>query len=563
VTPDASTLGKYRLVAELGEGGMAHVYLAVVQGPGGFAKLQVIKRIRSEIAEDPEFVTMFMDEARLAARLNHPNIVQTNEVGNDQGRLYIAMEYLDGQSFEAVLRRAAGSAGAGGLGIEGGMPLAYRLRVVIEMLAGLQHAHELADYDGQPLNVVHRDVSPHNVFVTYDGQIKLVDFGIAKAADGSLRTRTGVFKGKCAYMALEQFDGADVDRRADIFSVGAMLWQIATGRRLWRGLSDMQIYARLGRGEIPHVLEQNPAANPRLAAIAMRALSARREDRQPTAAALAEELEALLASLGEQATAREVGRWTATLFADRREQIRKAIELQLKGAAPDPRHSGEVPVLAALLPPGSDPGAAFSPLSPDAGQTPASPSHSGARMTWAAASENPTRAARPSEGPRDAMPSNPSGPAPAIGAAPARRGLALPIVIGVAVAAVALATAVVLIVGRGGDRAEGDRRPASGAARASAGERSGAAEPSARTSASIGGAASARAPRAEGSEGAGVEGIDAGAPDGGVPLDGAPARAAGTAAPAGATATSTTAPTTKPTTTAKSKPTLDESDPWK
>src|SRR5215510_634418 len=169
------SLGKYRLLAEIGHGGMADVYLAVVRGPAGFNKLVVIKQIRPQLAQDPDFLAMFLDEARLAARLSHPNVVQTNEVGNDGDRYFMAMDYLDGRGLDQIRRRSK----VAGFGLS--VPM--QLRVVSDMLAGLDYAHKLTDFDGSPLNIVHRDVSPQNVFVTFDGQVKLLDFGIAKASD--------------------------------------------------------------------------------------------------------------------------------------------------------------------------------------------------------------------------------------------------------------------------------------------------------------------------------------------------------------------------------------------
>lgn len=181
---DPNVIGKYHLLATLGRGGMAEVFLAVIQGPAGFSKLVVLKELRPELSSEPEFLSMFLDEARLAARLQHPNVVQTNEVGHEGSRHFIAMEYLDGQPLSRVLSRMRGQ-----------LPLPLHLRVLSETLAALHYAHELRDFDGTPLAVVHRDVTPHNVFVTYDGEVKLVDFGIAKATDSSTETRTGVLKG--------------------------------------------------------------------------------------------------------------------------------------------------------------------------------------------------------------------------------------------------------------------------------------------------------------------------------------------------------------------------------
>src|SRR6185369_9959070 len=266
----ANSLGKYRLIAELGHGGMAEVYLAVVRGPAGFNKLLVIKQIRPQLAEDPEFLGMFLDEARLAARFSHPNVVQTNEVGQEGDRYFIAMEYLEGQPLNRVIHR---------LGRATGVPLGMHVKVMLEVCAGLHHAHELADYDGTPLSVVHRDFTPHNIFLTYDGLVKVVDFGIAKAMNSSSETRTGVLKGKVAYMAPEQARGERVDRRADIFSVGVMLWEAATGKRLWKGVPDITILQRLLSGEIPTPRSVKPDISEKLEAIILKALSHQRDDR--------------------------------------------------------------------------------------------------------------------------------------------------------------------------------------------------------------------------------------------------------------------------------------------
>ena len=188
-------VGRYRLIAELAHGGMGDVYLAVAQGAGGFSKLMVIKMLRPALAEDEQFLTMFLEEARLAARLNHPNVVQTVEVGNEGRKYFLAMEYLEGQSLQRLRTRVAK---------EHPFPLGPHLRILVEALNGLHYAHELVDIDGRALDLVHRDATPHNIFVTYDGQVKVVDFGIAKAMDSSLETRTGELKGKIAYMPPEQ-----------------------------------------------------------------------------------------------------------------------------------------------------------------------------------------------------------------------------------------------------------------------------------------------------------------------------------------------------------------------
>ncbi|AKT41414.1 serine/threonine protein kinase [Chondromyces crocatus] len=315
-------LGKYRLIAELGSGGMAEVFLAVAQGPGGFNKLTVIKQIRPQLAEDPEFLAMFLDEARLAARLNHPNVVQTNEVGHDGSRYFIAMEYLEGQP----LNRLTGRLG------RDRVPLGAHLRVLADALAGLHYAHDLTDYDGTPMDVVHRDVTPHNLFVTYDGQVKVVDFGIAKAMDSSAETRTGVLKGKIAYMAPEQARGERVDRRADVFAVGVMLWEAAVGKRLWTGIPDMAILARIVNGEIPTPRSQRPELPPELEAIILRAMAHRKEDRHRTAGELQADIENFLESFPDRSSTRDLGRALAQRFEEERSKIRSLVEAQLRDA---------------------------------------------------------------------------------------------------------------------------------------------------------------------------------------------------------------------------------------
>ncbi len=242
--------GKYRILAQLGEGGTARVWLAVARGPSGFNKLVVLKTIRKELLNDSSVVTMFLDEARLAARLNHPNIVQTNEVFEQANHPVIVMEYLDGLPFSAVLeRQRQGDA----------LALAMLLRVVSDSLAGLDAAHKLRDYDGRELEVVHRDVSPHNLFITFTGQVKVLDFGIAQLTSSRDVTETGEIKGKLRYMAPEQVSGERVDRRADIYSMGVVLWEVAMAQRMW---PTSMPYATILKKVLAHELPsmRNPEA---------------------------------------------------------------------------------------------------------------------------------------------------------------------------------------------------------------------------------------------------------------------------------------------------------------
>jgi serine/threonine-protein kinase len=316
---------KFRDIAELGKGGMGDVFLTVAPGPVGFNKLLVHKRLRPTLACDPEFLRIFLNEARLSARLNHANIVQTYEVGFDGSNHYIAMEYLDGQPLHRILRRARSGTT---------FTLEMQLRVLADMLAGLHYAHELCDYDGEPLAIIHRDISPANIFVCYDGQVKLVDFGIAKSTKSG-ETQIGVFKGKIQYVSPEQYRGDPLDRRADIYSTGVVLWEAATGRRMWKDAGDVTVIHRVATGDVPPPSSVNPGVPPRLEAICMKALALRPEDRYPTAAALQADIEAFLQERGARLTARDVGAAISPWFAEERAHLKVLIDDQMR-AATDP-----------------------------------------------------------------------------------------------------------------------------------------------------------------------------------------------------------------------------------
>src|SRR5258708_360366 len=314
----APELGKYRLIAKLARGGMGDVYLAVAQGPGGFHKLLAVKEMRPEFVNDERYVAMFLEEARLAARLHHPNVVQTNEVGTDCGRHYMTMEYLDGRSLYRIVKQLGKR--------QGGLPLGPHLRVIAEALLGLHYAHELRGFDGDPLEIVHRDVSPLNVFVTFDGQAKILDFGIAKSVESSQETQAGILKGRLAYMAPEQACASPVDRRADIYAAGVMIWEALAGRRLWPGMGDLEIYSRVIGEGAPALLSVCPSAPRELAAVCDRAMARRPEDRYPTAAALHEDLDRFIRRRDDAVSIRELGAVVGAAFEEDRHQMSSTIE---------------------------------------------------------------------------------------------------------------------------------------------------------------------------------------------------------------------------------------------
>jgi serine/threonine-protein kinase len=283
-----SLLGGYRLESEIARGGMGIVWRA--RGKDGLAV--VVKELRPELAADPQYVAMFLEETRLAVMLRHPNIVETTAVGcgepsspGDRGRWFMVMELLSG----ATLRSALSV-----LGDELG--LAARVAIVRDVLVALHHAHDLRDGQGNLLGVVHRDVTPNNVFLGFDGRVKLLDFGVAKHRGRALETRAGVLKGSVAYMAPDHVCGASIDRRADVFAAGVLLREMITGKRVWGDLEELAIVRRLALGDVPAFPED--VAVPRaLRIVCERAMQARRADRYPSADAMREALDEFLATL--------------------------------------------------------------------------------------------------------------------------------------------------------------------------------------------------------------------------------------------------------------------------
>lgn len=319
VSPVSAPRRNYRPLIELGQGGMARVYLAESLA-SGVRKLVVLKILNRELARDASMRTAFRREAELSAQLNHPNVVQVFEVVEHSGAPVIVMEYLDGVSLALVLKEAQHE-----------LPLALQLHILTQVLAGLHHFHELRDFDGKPLNAVHRDVSPHNVLVLYEGPVKVVDFGIAKVHGAGHHTRSGTIKGKLHYMPPEQLLGdSNVDRRADVFAVGVMLWEAVAARRMWHGRTEPQVVRALACGELPRLRDAVPNVPSELERIVERATHADREERYATAEEMQLDLEHALQAFGRSVQIRELSNFMVARFGERRVFQRRAVERALR-----------------------------------------------------------------------------------------------------------------------------------------------------------------------------------------------------------------------------------------
>ena len=275
---------KFVILRSLAMGGMAEILLARVREPARPERLVVLKRMHRQLAADREYVKMFVDEARLATTLRHPNVVEVYESGEDDGQYYIAMEYLHGHDLRRVLSQMAKRRVP--------MRLANALSIARAVCRGLDYTHERTDQSGDLLGIVHRDVSPHNVLLTYSGRVKLVDFGIAKTTVQISRTRTGILKGKVAYMSPEQALGEALDRRSDVFCIGILLWEMTTGQWLYRRKSELESLKAVVEHDAPKPSEVTSGYPKELEAIVMKTLARKREDRWATAGELGEALSA-------------------------------------------------------------------------------------------------------------------------------------------------------------------------------------------------------------------------------------------------------------------------------
>jgi serine/threonine-protein kinase len=332
-------VGPYTLFEPIGRGGMAELFLARAETELGATRLAVVKLILPTFAEDPKFVEMLVHEAKLAARLSHRHIVNVFDLGRDDGRLYIAMEYVEGFDLNALLRLCTQR--------EVGLPAEHALGVVGDILSGLDYAHRKKTDAGIPLGIVHRDVSPSNILISYDGEVKLCDFGIAHAND-VVRDASEALKGKAGYMSPEHAHGEPLDGRADVFAAGIILWELLAGQRLYRPRASVSLLEQARRAEIPPLANRGLPQHEMLDRIVRRALARERDDRYPTADAFARDLDEYLAKAGLLSSRLKLGEWLATTFGTGIIDQRRASESRLPKSNPPPRSSASMRVRGAL-----------------------------------------------------------------------------------------------------------------------------------------------------------------------------------------------------------------------
>jgi serine/threonine-protein kinase len=327
--------GRYLVHDEIASGGMATVHLGKICGPFGFTSTVAIKRLHAGLAKDPEFVAMFLDEARLASRVRHPNVVPVLDVFAEEGELSLVMEYVDGESLARLCSRSRQTGVA--------IPVPIAVAITTSILSGLHAAHDARDEHGALLGLVHRDVSPQNVIVGSDGVVRLIDFGIAKAAGRRNASRKGQLKGKIAYIAPEQLQGGSVTRRTDVYGAAVLLWELVAGERLFDGETEGIIFGRVLDDEVPPPSSLRGDLPAGLDAVTLRGLDRDAERRFASAREMARELEAVV----RPATAEEIGEWVQTLagtaLAERREMLARldrVVALESE-EAPPPLHAPE------------------------------------------------------------------------------------------------------------------------------------------------------------------------------------------------------------------------------
>ena len=311
-------VGRYEVISHLATGGMAQIYLARQTGLGAFERHVVLKTILRERAQDERFITMFLDEAKLAATLNHQNIAQVYEVDEADGAYFMAMEYVHGENARAILETTLRRGWT--------IPLELAMMIISGAAAGLHHAHERKGRTGQPLNIVHRDVSPANLMVGYDGSVKVLDFGIAKAEERATKTVGGTIKGKYGYMSPEQCKGKPIDRRSDIFALGICLYELTTLRRAFKGNDDFETMKRIVAGDVILPSVAVPGYPRELEAIVLTAMASDQGARFQTAQEMIEALDAFAVRAKLTGSNTAMGRFMTQLFGTRREPWVEAAE---------------------------------------------------------------------------------------------------------------------------------------------------------------------------------------------------------------------------------------------
>ena len=342
------TIGRYEIRYHVASGGMASVFLARAVGPAGFTRPVALKRMHPHLARRREFALMFLDEARIAARINHPNVCAIHDFGEDDGAYFIAMEYLAGVPLIRLMNALLREERARRSRSDDPTWFALAARIIADAASGLHAAHELKDESGQPMLVVHRDVSPQNLFITFDGAVKVVDFGIALARDRFQETQTGTLKGKLGYMAPEQAASGPVDRRADVWALGVCLWEMLVGARLFHRNSPMETLKAVGEEAIPTPSSRRASVPKELDAIVMRALARAPADRHATARDLSRELEAFVRKGGEATGLSDLAEWMTPLFAEERAHKSDIVHTLLHGRTDEgPDDSTELRVKSA------------------------------------------------------------------------------------------------------------------------------------------------------------------------------------------------------------------------
>ena len=330
-------IGRYQLCFELASGGMASVYLARAEGAPGFEKLVALKRIHPHLADEKDYVAMFLDEARIASRITHPNVCSVFDFGEANGEYFIAMEYLVGEPLSRVHRRVVANADQRSSAL---LP-ARMARVIAQACEGLHAAHELRDADGESLHVVHRDVSAENLFVTYSGATQVVDFGIAHARQRVHHTEAGQIKGTFPYMAPEQMTAAVVDRRVDVWALGAVLWELLTLRRLFLRDTDVNTMYAVLSGEIRPPSDHRSDVPPELDEIVLKALQRSPDERWQSAREMGKALRRFLANQEELVGPAEIADWMAELFPNgesRKLQLMEIARTRDASIESDPPH---------------------------------------------------------------------------------------------------------------------------------------------------------------------------------------------------------------------------------